>query len=567
MALDGIMMGKIADELCYAIDSHIEKIYQPSRDELVLHLRKKDFAKRLLITVSSGVSRIHFTEMKLENPEKPPMFCMLARKYFQGARLISVCQIGFDRIIELSFEATNEMGDKVCNKIVCELIGNKSNIVLINENKIIDALRRSDILSDSRLIQPGAKYVFPEPQDKLNPYSESEEKIIDAVLEKKELPISKAILDTIGGVSPLIAREIVYNSKISDEIIYELTNTDLIKSSLSAFLKQIKDTPTPTLLLKDGVPFDFSYTDIKEYGNLCEKKVFTSLCELLDAYFSQKEKGAVTKRLTAEVNKTVSNLIARANKRLCVRTKELSDCKDRETLRIKGEILKANIHSVKAGAESVTLSNFYDENMADIEIKLDPALNAQNNAAKYFKEYKKQNVKVGTLGDFIEADKKEIEYLESVLYSLSRCETVSELREIKAELKESGYIKRQKNEKPKKLNENTFKEYKSIEGYKIIVGKNNLQNDYITTKLASKLDTWFHTKNIHGSHVVVFNGGKPLSEETVRFAATLAAQNSKAANSSQVPVDYTEIKNVKKPAGAKAGMVIYKYNKTIFVNP
>jgi len=568
MALDGITVGKISKELNNAVDSHVEKIYQPSKDELVLLLRKKDFNKRLFITAASGASRVQFTENKLENPEKPPMFCMLARKYFGGARLLFARQIGFDRIIELSFEATNELGDRVNNKIVCELIGNKSNIVLVNsDNKVIDAVRRSDISLDTRIVAPGAKYVYPDSQDKSDILCTDTNEIFEKIVAKGELPPWKAILETIGGTSPLTAREIVYKSGLPDSPICEIPDLSPLRAQLEAFSEECRGNGRVLMLIKDKSPFDFSFTDVSQYGDLCEKRYFNTYSEMLDSFYLEREKAAVTKRLTFEVNRLVTNLISRANKRLSVRVSELESCKNREELRIKGEILKANISLVPAGAEKVRLMNFYDENLAETEIKLDPALNAQNNAAKYFKEYKKQNVKMQTLGGFIEEDKKEIEYLESILLFLSRCETVSELREIKAELKAEGYIKPLKNEKQKKSNPSNFSEYKSIEGYKILVGKNNLQNDMITTKIATKLDTWFHTKNIHGSHVVVFNGGGPLSEETVVFAATLAAKNSKAADSSNVPVDYTEIKNVKKPNGAKAGMVIYKTNKTVYVNP
>jgi len=568
MALDGLMSGKIAEELNTASDCHVEKIYQPSKDELVLILRKKDFNKRLFLTASNGASRVQFTEIKHENPEKPPMFCMLARKHFGGAKLLCVKQIGFDRVIEFSFEATNELGDRVNNKILCELIGNKSNIVLVNhENRIIDAVRRSDILSDTRIVAPGAKYVYPEIQDKLDIRSCEVKEAYEKIISRGELPLSKAILDTIGGISPLVAREIIYKSGLDDKIVCEIKDLSPLERELNNFSNALKEKTLPLILVKDKEPFDFSYVDISQYGTLCEKTTYTGFSEMFDSFYLEREKSAVTKRLTLEVNKLVTNLIARASKRLIARTKELDGCENREELRIKGEILKANISCIPAGAESVSLINFYDENLAEIKIKLDPSLNAQGNATRYFKEYKKQNVKVQTLGGFIEEDKKEIEYLESILLFLSRCETVAELREIKAELRNEGYIKQSKNESKKKTVGSDFLTFESKEGYKILVGKNNLQNDLITTKIAAKLDTWFHTKNIHGSHVVVQNGGAPLSEETVLFAATLAAKNSKASDSSKVPVDYTEIKNVKKPTGAKAGMVIYKTNKTVFVTP
>lgn len=567
MAFDGNFTTQIAKELGVAVNSHLDKIYQPSNDEIYLQFRKKGFVKRLLISIKSGVSRICFSEIKLENPEKPPMFCMLFRKYFSAARLTSVSQKGFERLIELAFEATNEMGDRVGLKILVELIGNSSNVVLVDEKgKIMDALRRSDISLNKRLIQPGASYLYPESQDKLDIRDCEIDEIVDKIRMRRELLLSKALLDTIGGISPLVAREIVFKSGINDNVVGEISDFDIIKNEIEKYKKAIL-VGTPFMLKRDGVPFEFSYIDISQYGSTYEKEVFESYSELLDAFYLEKERVQQKDRITGEVTKLVNNCLERANKRLVIRTQELEDTKTREELRIKGELIKANIGIIKTGQSNITVQNFYDENLSEIKIKLDPALNPQNNAAKYFKEYKKKSVAANTLKNLIIDDKNEIDYLNSVLDSLSRCETTADLAEIKSELKLSGYIKHNPKEKKQKEKRTSFLEYKSVEGYTIIVGKNNIQNDLITTKMASKKDIWFHTKDIHGSHVVVFSGGNEISEETIVFAATLAARNSKASKSSKIPVDYTPIKYVKKPSGAKPGMVIYTTNKTVFVTP
>lgn len=565
MAFDGIFTGTVVAELKSAVDSHIDKIYQPSSSEICLSFRKKGFFKRLIISVKSGFQRIHFTDMKLENPEKPPMFCMLLRKHFSSARLIDVSQKGFERLIEFTFESTNEMGDRVNRRIVCELIGNMSNVILLDENgKIIDALKRSDI-SAERIILSGAKYEYPKPQDKLDPKISDTEEILGKISELKDLPLSKAILDKVGGISPLVAREMVFASGLDDKPVSEIQDISPLKKQIEK-LKTAFNNPTPFMLIKDGSPFDFSFFEINQYGNLCSKKSFSSFGELLDSFYLEREKVSVRNRITGEVSRLVENLISRAVKRMSARENELVLCEKRDELRIKGELIKANIGIIKPGQESVCVQNFYDENLGLIEIKLDPALSPQNNASKYFKEYKKKAVAAVTLNKFIEDDKREIEYLSSVAESLTRCESVSDLNEIKNELKLSGYI-RSVGGKKQKSTSASFKEYKSPEGYRIIVGKNNLQNDFITTKMASKNDMWFHTKNIHGSHVVVFSQGGNLSDETILFAAKLAAKNSKASSSSNVPVDYTQIRYVKKPSGAKPGMVIYTNNNTIFVTP
>ena len=379
------------------------------------------------------------------------------------------------------------------------------------------------------------------------------------------LPLSKAILDKVGGISPLVAREIVFASGLDGKPVSEIQDISPLKKQIEK-LKTAFNNPTPFMLIKDGSPFDFSFFEINQYGNLCSKKSFSSFGELLDSFYMEREKVSVRNRITGEVSRLVENLISRAVKRMSARENELVLCEKRDELRIKGELIKANIGIIKPGQESVCVQNFYDENLSLIEIKLDPALSPQNNASKYFKEYKKKAVAAVTLNKFIEEDKREIEYLSSVAESLTRCESVSDLNEIKNELKLSGYIRSVGGKKQKSASA-SFKEYKSPEGYRIIVGKNNLQNDFITTKMASKNDMWFHTKNIHGSHVVVFSQGGNLSDETILFAAKLAAKNSKASSSSNVPVDYTQIRYVKKPSGAKPGMVIYTNNNTIFVTP
>ncbi len=568
MAFDGIFTGKTVAELQTANESHIDKIYQPSSNEIYLTLRKKGFVKRLLLSVAGGMQRVHFTERKPENPEKPPMFCMLMRKHFSSAKLLSVTQSGFERIIELNFEATNEMGDRVGLKIICELIGNMSNIIMVDgSGRIIDALKRSDISENKRLVQPGAIYTYPELQDKLNVALKDYNDIYNAVMSKKELPVWKSLLDTLGGLSPLTAREIVYRSGISDITVGEIKNGEGLKTAIGDFKNTVVSSGKPIMIIKDGMPFDFSYTHIEQYGTEYETKEFETCGEMLDAFYENREKVSVQRRVTGEVLRLVNTLITRANKRMANRMQELIACEERENLRIYGEILKANIGKISTGLDKVRLPNFYDENYAEVEIKLDPSLSPANNAAKYFKEYKKKNTAAVSLKELIEEDKKETEYLETVKDNLSRCETVADLREIKEELSLSGYIKNRNNGKKSKSPALKFKEYKSAEGYRIIVGKNNVQNDYLTLKLASKQDLWFHTKNIHGSHVVVLSGGNEISEETVLFAARLAAENSKASESSNVPVDYTVIKNVKKPSGAKPGMVIYEKNKTVFVTP
>ena len=569
MALDGGFIRKLTAELLEAVDCHIDKAYQPSKDELVFLLRKKGFAKRLLMSARPNSARVNFTEEKYENPAVPPNFCMLLRKHFGGAKIISVHQPKFERIIEFSFESTNEMGDRVELKIICELIGNQSNIILVSEEgKIIDAVRRSDIETAKRIIWPGAKYEYPEALIKKDITEISAEEIVKNIKLLPEMPLWKALLSVCDGLSPLICREIEFSAFGREILNTEITDEKPLADALNNIKTALIKGGKPVMLLdENSAPKDFSFYPIKQYGNFYKLKEFATYSELLDAFYSGRDNINRISKSSADLTRLVNNLIARANKRLNLRLKELEDCKNREHLRIYGELIKANIHLISAGTPVARVPNFYDENMAIIEIPLDVTLSPQNNAAKYFKEYKKSYAAEQSLTALTEKDREEIRYLESVLLGLSRCEKASHISEIREELTVAGYIKekvvntRKKNPSPK------VEEFESPDGFKVLLGKNNMQNDYITTKLADKTDMWFHTKEIHGSHVIVKSGGKELPNATIIFAATLAAKNSKAAASSNVPVDYTPIKFVKKPSGAKPGMVIYTTNKTVFVNP
>ena len=567
MAFDGGFLYKITNELKSAVDCHIDKIYQPSKDELVFLLRKKGFAKRMIISSKSGAARIHFTDQKYENPETPPMFCMLLRKYFSSARLTDVVQNGLERVLELVFAATDEMGDRVNLRIICELIGGRSNIILVNgEGRIIDSVRRSDIENGGRMIQPGAKYVYPQKQEKQNPLSADIGTLCDKILEHGSIPIAKAILETVDGFSPLVCRECALIAGDIDMLAADCPRSCL-ENALGEIIGSLKSEGLPTMLIKqDGTPMDFAYTDILQYGESVSKRSFADYSSLLDEFYASRENAARIHHAALDIIKLVNNVKARTEKKLALRLNELEKCKDREQLRIYGELLKANLYSLKGGLSFAEVQNYYDENLSYVRIPLNPALSPAANAAKYFKDYKKSYTAEQTLTRLTEKDREELIYLDSVLDSISRCETLASLSEIKDELTDGGYIRRKVGTKRKNSTAGGLLEFVSQEGYKIAVGKNNRQNDYITTKLASKNDLWFHVKNIPGSHVVVFCAGGDVSDNTIMQAARLAALHSKAAGSTQIPVDYTPVKYVKKPNGAKPGMVIYTTNKTVYVS-
>lgn len=546
MPFDGAFLYCISKELAEAIDCHVDKIYQPSKEELVFLLRKKGFVKRLLMNIKSGSARVQFTENKFENPEKPPMFCMLMRKHLLNGRLMRITQPDFERAIIFTFSSMNEMGDICELNLICELLSGSANIILTNnDNKIIDCLRHSDIENSSRLLLPGATYELPPRQEKLNPIT-SDYRNIEERLK------TSTLLQTLAGFSPLVCREIEENSNLIEIL-------DLLKAGGS-----------PQLVInQDGTPLDYSFLPINQYGTEYKSIQYESYSALLDQFYTSRDIVNRIKQNARDIIKHIGNLKTRTERKLALRLEDLKKCENRENLRIYGELIKANLHLIPAGASFAEVPNYYDEELKNIRIPLNPALSASANANKYFKDYKKTYTAEETLLKLTENDKDELVYFDSVLESISRCKDLSDINEIREELSEAGYIKQtQKQPKRKKtVTGEEFKYFTSKEGYQIIVGKNNKQNDYLTTVLAKKNDLWFHTKNIPGSHVIVFCDGKEVSDETLLQAATLAALNSKASNSSQVPVDYTTVKYVKKPNGAKPGMVIYTTNKTIYVDP
>ena len=556
MAFDGGFLNKVLGELNEALDSHIDKIYQPSRDELVLLLRKKGFAKRLYINVKTGSVRLHFTESRPENPAVPPNFCMLLRKYISSAKLVKITQPSLERVAEFYFSASNEMGDIENYRLVCEMIGAKANVILLRENgRIVDALKHSDVETAKRYILPNAVYEYPEKEEKLNPIENRSEILKD--LSKDTPDLAKKLLSRVEGFSPLICREIEYKAQsLGLGMAFDLCSADL------------KENLVPVIVLKpDGSPLDYSYTKIEQYGAGYNLKVCDSFSALLDEFYLEKDNLSRINNAARDIVKLIKNLKDRTTRRLALRLEELKKCENRETFRIYGELIKANLYKLKSGDSEAEVENYYDENLSVIKIPLNPALSPSKNADRYFKEYKKTYTAAEALTKFTEEDRLELVYFDSVLESIERCSSVLEISEIREELYDGGYIKRPLQKGAKRKETPRPLEFTSNEGYKILVGKNNTQNDYLTTKFASKNDLWFHTKDIPGSHVVVLCDGKEVSDDTVLFAATLAAKNSKAKESSQVPVDYTPIKFVKKPKGAKAGMVIYTTNKTVYVDP
>ena len=547
MALDGIFLHHIKNEIsAFAVGARVEKIHQPSKEELVLSLRSREGAKKLLVSARADSARIHFTEFPPENPAKPPMLCMLFRKHLLSAKITDIEQDGLERILTIGFDSTNELGDPVHFSLVVEIMGRYSNVILVDENGIVvDALKRVDEeKSQVRTILPGEKYVSPPAQDKMNIFDDDETLIENRIRESRKTP-SKAFQNAVMGVSPIVCREFENGAPLS-------------------LIKQYAKNPEFSVVVTDK-PFDFAFMPINQYGSLASLKEFDSPSALLDYFFYEKVRIDRIRQRSAELFKTLQNLQERAVRKAANREKELEECKDKETYRIFGDLIISNQYALKKGAPYYDLQNYYDENKT-VRIPADVTLSPAQNAQKYYKEYRKKQIAETKLTDFIAQARQEAEYFDSVIDSLSRAETDSEISVIRTELAETGFLKRKSF---KSKNEKALKpmEYESTEGFKIFVGRNNVMNDKLTLKTAKNYDLWFHVKDTAGSHVVVQNDGREFTDKVIREAALLASYNSKAGHSSNVPVDYTIIKNVKKPAGAKPGMVIYDDYKTEFVTP
>lgn len=582
MALDGTLLRQIRHELeSCLIGARIDKIHQFSREEMIFVLRlpqpTEDGSRTVKLYLSAGADspRIHLTSASFENPKSPPMFCMLMRKYLGSAKLVEIRQIGLDRILHLVFETRNEMGDLIQLTVAIEIMGRHSNIILIDETgRVIDSIKRiDDTMSSVRPILPGVRYTLPPAQDKLDLIDVTPEQIEQRLRNGKDTPLSKALLSAVQGVSPIVCREIAnYVFLGDDRVISEMTENhfDRLRFFLTKVIDYAKNyTGTPTSVIDSRKkPMDFSFMDIHQYGGSMFTRTYDTYSQLLDDFYTQRDNIQRMRHRSADLLKVLANTADRIARKLSLQQKELADCSDRETWKIYGDLINANLYSIQKGDRTATLVNFYDENQAEVTIPLDPRKTPAQNAQKYYGEYRKADTAEKKLRELIEEGQQEAIYIDSVFDALTRAQTNDELSAIRAELAEQGYL-RKKGPAPKKGKETKLapKRYRSDDGFLILVGRNNVQNDQLTLKDARGRDVWFHTKNIPGSHTIVVSDGQEVPDSTLNQAAIIAAANSKAADSAQVPVDYTLIKNVKKPRGAKPGMVIYVNYQTAYVTP
>lgn len=575
MPFDAYFLTAVVQELKpILLGARIDKIQQPSRDTVLLQLRGRE---KLLLSANVNRPRIHLTQASFDNPAQPPMFCMLLRKHLSGGRIAELTQPTAERVLRLSFDCTDEMGVPCRKELILELMGRNSNLILTGaDGRILDCLRRVDFeMSETRQVLPGLFYHEPPKQDKRIPQETGEAELF-ALLQAEDSPkrLDKWLIDTFAGLSPLIARELTY--RLTGE-----TDTDILtldRPKAAAFLARelsMQTAPKPYLLLREGEdkPADFTYRSIAQYGDYMLLRELPSFSALLDAFYTETDRADRIRQKSQTLRKTVTTLHERARRKLEIQRQEREATLDREALRRMGDIVTANLHAITRGQTLLRAVDFYDAEMQEIEIPLKPNLSPQQNAARFYKDYAKAKHAEKILTEQIAQGEIEVNYLAGVLEELSRAENERDLSEIRAELEDGGYLRaadRRKNGKAgKQMKQAPAKPmgFCSSDGFPIYVGRNNRQNDQLSLKTAQKNDIWLHAQKIHGAHVIIASAGSEVPDQTITEAAMLAAYYSEAREGQNVPVDVTPVRFLKKPNGAKPGMVVYDRYRTVIVTP
>lgn len=581
MAFDGIYMAAVARELqACLVGGRVEKIYQPEREELHIIIRNEGKKHRLLISANAQMARVHITQHSKTNPTTPPLYCMVLRKHLEGAKLIGIEQPGLERVLNLTFLGYDELGESKEKLLVVEIMGKHSNIVLVDpESKtILDGIKRyTHAVSRHREIIPGREYVAPPSQEKLYLPECTEETFTQALLaEKLDSKLHKALLKILDGFSPLLCKEMLVRAGLDEDISldqcgqYELNKVWQELVCIKQHLNSGTFQPTLVLNPQSGVEA-FSSIPLKQFADWPTQTA--SAQEVVDTFFYRKQGQSRFRQISADLIKQVEEHIQRVEKKLAIQLENLLASENAEEYRIYGELLTANLHQIARGQEVVTLPNYYDPESADVTISLDPQYSPAENAQNYFKKYGKIKNSGKSARQYVEEYQMELDYLRSVVNNLEQAASVEDLEEIRQELAGEGYVKvkeeRKNGKSPAKATQqtNTPLSFTSADGFTILVGKNNRQNDRLTLREAKDTDVWLHTKDIPGSHVIIRTDGQVVPDQTLEQAAQLAAWYSKAREAQKVPVDYTLRKHVHKPRGAKPGMVIYDNQQTLYIDP
>ena len=563
MAFDAFYLSAVLEEIRGLGEARVEKIHQPSRDAVILHLRGRESRAKLFINPNPAAPRLHLTQNNPENPPEPPMFCMLLRKHLMGARLVAVSQPAMERAATFTFDCIDELGDPVQKRLVAELMGRTCNLYLLgSDGRIIDCLRRIGLDETSkRPALPGLHYQDPEAVNKQHPL---EADYLQILQEKGADLLADRLMDTLGGLSPLVCREAALFAAGDTNARLEHGELGAIAEKLSVFFGEHLSHPAPYFYSQGDTPKQFAFCPIRQYGSCQQGESFSGL---LDSFYSIRDRRDAMRQKSQAVRKTVSNLCQRLTKKLAIQEKELAATYDRERLRQLGDIVTANIHRITKGQTVLQAEDFYDENMTLIDIPLSPILSPQQNAAKFYKDYTRMKNAEKELTRQMELAGEELHYLQSVREELDRAATEQELEEIRQELQSGGYLKADSGKRRMKQSKLSPMRFESTDGYPIYVGRNNRQNDELTFKLARKDDIWLHASKVHGSHVIISCGGTTPPDDTVTQAAQLAAYYSESVGGQNIAVDVTPVKQVKRVPSAKPGMVIYHSYRTVIANP
>lgn len=573
MALDAVFLRAVTDELRPRVTGlRIEKIFQPSRDRVLLVLRGN---MRLLLCASADAPRVQFAGRAPDNPATPPMFCMLLRKHLSGGRIVSVEQASLERLIRLDIDTTDELGRAGRRTLVLEAIPRRANLILLDaDGRIVDSLRRVDAeQSPERPILPGLFYHEPAPQNRL-PFTDETESGFHERLSAAdtERPVDQFLLREYFGLSPLLARELTFRACGEPDARLSSLDTDAVRrlwDALQTLSDAVRESRfTPYLLTRGGQPFDFCCVPVVQYGLDADAVRFPDCSALLDAFFDDRERKERTRLRGAELTRAVTTALDRLRRKLRAQERDYQDAQKRDLWREYGDFITANLYRMERGQASLTCDNFYLPDTPEITVPLDPLLTPQQNAAKYYKRYTRARNAEKALSEQMELARRDIAYLESVLEELSKAETEQDFLDIRRELRESGFLRGNavKAQKKEPKTSGRPREYRTASGLRVLVGRNNRQNDALT-KAAERSDWWFHTQKIHGSHVILCTEGRTPSDDDITEAASLAAWWSQARDGDKVAVDYTPVRYVKKPAGARPGMVIYTTYRTAYVRP
>jgi len=570
MPLDAIAVTCLKDEFNRTLSGgRVEKIYQPERDEIAVIIKTRADRFRLVISADSSNPCTYISDASKQNPLSAPLFCMLLRKHLGGGVLESVSGTPYERIVDFTFSAYNELGDKVTRRLTAELMGRFSNIILTDEEgRIIDCVRRVDLtVSSVRCLLPGLFYEQPPAHDKLDPSTASHSDIFTTLLSVDgDVRADKAIVRLFAGMSPLAAKEITFRATGDTDTPLTAANAKTIADVLAAFFEKVNNNQfTPCLLIDDdGRPADFAAYDVGCYGNLYKVVYFDSISAAMEEFYHKRDLIERMRQKSAALRKTASNILERYRRKLALQQETLASAADNERYRLYGEILTANLYKGETSAPTIILENFYEDN-SPITIPLDTAKSLSQNAQHYFTKYRKAKTAEKMAAEQIEINMREIEYVESVLAAIDNAETTAELSEIRTELVSGGYIR----ETGKKQKPSPAVPLKlTVDGFEVYIGKNNRQNDFVTFKVGRTEDIWLHVKDMPGSHAIIKTlRDTPTPDSVIEKVACYAAFYSKGRTSPLVPIDYTTVKNVKKPPGAKPGMVIYDKYKTAYVKP